>query len=432
MSKHDIPTVLTDTLNWSRDHAYAGHSKHDALNSPLLQFFTFNQRILRLVMIQGCMRMPFNPRGLLGVPRLRNPKGVALFAHTWLNLADQPELLAQTPWTRETCLNEASDLLAWLIEHASPWASPSPGLASAFDVSPAYAPEPSGLNGLGWGYHYPWQDVGFFQERHFPNRVVSSWIAMAFLRAYEVTREDRYRDAVRETVTFLLQNPNRLHETEDELCLSYVPLKTVDWAVMDVSVLVSAVCARLHAVDPQNEEVRDTTRKLLKFVVTKQTDYGGWFYTHPAGDSHITHDNYHTAIVLDMIADTQHYGGEFPYVEEYRKGLRYYREALFTPEGAPKWMNNKTWPFDIHGAGSAILSFRRAARFLGHQIPTPDPEAAKAAAEMADRITAWTLDHLYPSTGWFAYQKTRWYTKRFPLMRWGNGWMCRALTEPIS
>lgn len=431
MSKPDSSTVLTDTLNWSRERNYAGHSKHDALNSPFLNFFTFNQRFLRLVMIQGCMRMPFNPRGLLGVPRLRNPKGAALFAHAWLNLADQPELLAQTPFDREQCLQEADELLRWLIEHASPWAPPSSKLASQYGVSPAYPAKSPQLNGLGWGYHYPWQDVGFFQERHFPNRVVSSWICMAFLRGFEVTGESKYRDAVREAIPFLLENPNRLYETPDELCLSYVPLDTVDWAVMDVSVLVSAVCARLHAVDPQPEPVLDTTRKLLKFVITKQTDYGGWFYTHPAKDSHITHDNYHTAIVLDMIADTQHYLGEYTYIEEYRKGFKFYQEALFTDDGAPKWMNDKTWPFDIHGSGSAILSFRRAARFLGQQIPEPDPQTAQEAKEMSDKIADWTFQNLYPSPGKFAYQKTKWFTKRFNLMRWGNGWMCRAMTEPL-
>ena len=34
----------------------------------------------------------------------------------------------------------------------------------------------TGFDGLCWGYPYPWQDVGFFAPRHFPNRVVTSFV----------------------------------------------------------------------------------------------------------------------------------------------------------------------------------------------------------------------------------------------------------------
>ena len=36
-----------------------------------------------------------------------------------------------------------------------------------------------------WGYPYPWQDVGFFAPRDFPNRVVTSFVGQALLDGYE-------------------------------------------------------------------------------------------------------------------------------------------------------------------------------------------------------------------------------------------------------
>ncbi len=444
MSNPDAAKALADTLAWSKARDYAGHSKHDALNSPFLNTLFGWHKIPRLLAIQGCMRLPFNPRGLLGVPRLRNPKGIGLFAHAWLNLASVECGVSsvESAIPRDECLREADKLLTWLIANASPWAPGSPALHQAFNTTfptqhpTIHTPHSSSLNtphstlhtGLGWGYHYPWQDVGFFQPRHFPNRVVTCWIGMAFLKAFEVTGEEKYRLAARELVDFLLLNPKRLTDTPDELCLSYVPLDRIEWAVMDVSVLVSSVCARLGAIDPPDAERRETIRRLLRFVVDKQTDYGAWFYTHPAKDSHITHDNYHTAIILDAIADTMFYSGEYTAVDAYRAGLRYYRDALFTPAGAPKWMNDKVFPHDIHGAASGILCFRRAAGFWQHQAPQPDPQAAQEAQAMADRIQAWTLQNLYDGQGRFHYQKTRHLTKRFTLMRWCNAWMCRALS----
>ena len=431
MLNADAQVALKQTLAWSRSQGYAGHSKHDALNSPFLNGLTLNQRFLRLLLIQAVMRAPCNPRTWLGVPKLRNPKGIGLFAHAWLNLADRGDLLSENPWEREYCIAEAENLLGWLVAHASPWAPASAELLDAFEVKPGHAPSEPRLEGMGWGYHYPWQDVGFFQPRHYPNRVVTSWIGMVFLRAFQVTGEEKYRLAARELTRFLLENPNRLHETDEQLCLSYVPSARVTWAVMDVSVLVSAVASGLLAVDPECGVDAETVKRLLYFVVDKQTDYGAWYYTHPAKDSHITHDNYHTGIILDAIADTMVNLQDFEALETYRQGLAYYRESLFTGDGAPKWMNDKTHPHDIHGAAAGILAFRRAAVFWRGQAPKPDAAAAEEATAMAARITDWTLQNLYSGQGWFYYQKNACFTKKFCLMRWGNAWMCRALTAEL-
>ena len=39
----------------------------------------------------------------------------------------------------------------------------------------------------------------------------------------------------------------------------------------------------------------------MRYVVSKQTDEGAWFYAEPPSASHITHDNYHTGFILDAI-----------------------------------------------------------------------------------------------------------------------------------
>ena len=394
----DSQHILEEVLAWSKDQDYAGHSKHDALNSPVLELLSFGLKVPRLVYTQTLMRLPINMRGLCGVPRLRNPKGVGLFAHALLDRAAGEGAVGAVP--------EADDLLKWLIDHPSPWAD---GTGT------------SELRGMGWGYHYPWQDAGFFQPRHFPNRVVTSWIALAFIRGYEVTGRSQYLDVAQQACTFLLDNPRRLVDTPDQLCLSYVPLDDIEVAVMDVSVLTAAVCAWVSKHVPERVELRETARRLTSFVADKQTDYGAWFYTWPAKDSHITHDNYHTGIILDCIADVMRALDTDEFMDVYRKGLEHYRKDLFLDSGAPKWMNDKEFPHDIHGAAAGILCFTRAAQMLD------DPQWA----EQAEKVLNWTLSNLYSGRGCFYYQRTRWVTKRFCLMRWCNGWMCRALAQQI-
>ena len=442
-STTDIPFAsrlgtLERVLAWSRERDYAGHSKHDALNSPLLAALSLNSRIPRLCITQGVMRFPFNIRSALGVPRLRNPKGIGLFAHAWLDMAESLREGAQPTPSADDCVREAEALLEWLVANASPWTPLPDAIRDAFPEAVHTAagtapPERDRLKGLGWGYHYPWQDVGFFQPRHFPNRVVSCWIGSAFLRAYEVTGRDRYLLVSDQIADFLLGNPRRLIDTDAELCLSYVPLPDIRCAVMDVSALVSAFCSGLAARSPdakRSEELRVSADRLMRFVLDKQTEYGAWYYTWPAADSHITHDNYHSGIILDCLAEYATNGGGEDCRNAYRRGLDFYSEQLFLPSGAPKWMNDRVFPHDIHGAASGILTFTRAARYFA---AGPDPDAAQAAAcnEQARRILAWTLGHLYAGAGHFYYQRGRRWTKRFCLMRWCNAWMCRALAATL-
>jgi hypothetical protein len=73
-------------------------------------------------------------------------------------------------------------------------------------------------------------------------------------------------------------------------------------------------------------------------------------------------------------------------------------------------MSNQVYPMDVHGAAQGIITF-----------------ALAGDLEFASRIAHWTIRHLYKGDGNFMYQRTRFYTKRFTLMRWCNAWMARAL-----
>jgi hypothetical protein len=377
--------VVRKVLTYSSQHDFAGYNKHDALNSPLMKMLFGWAKLPRLVAIQSVMRVPLNVRPLLMVPKTRNPKGIGLFASAYLYLYQtegRPEDLA-----------EAVRLLDWLL------AQPS-----------------RGFRGLSWGYPYPWQDIGFYAPRDLPNRVVTCWIGFAFVQAAAMTGDNRYRECLPKIIDFLTGEPKVLYDTQNMKCYSYVPDESVTWAVMDVPALAGASLAEVgHLLD--NREYIAESKKLLNWVVDKQTDYGAWYYTHPPTDSHITHDNYHTAIILDCIDRYTQAASDDIFIEAYRKGLEYYRCNLFNDDGSPRWTDRRDYPHDIHGAASGILCFLRAARY--------DP----AFKVDADRILRWTLDHMYNEDGFFSYQQHVLWTKKFCLMRWCNAWMALALAK---
>src|SRR5262249_3511784 len=184
-------------------------------------------RYPRLVATQTVMRSPVDIRPLVGVKKARNAKGLSLFSRA---------LLARHRMTgSEADAAEARELLDWLIENPSPF------------VADAGTPGAS-LPGLGWGYPYPWQDVGFFAPRFFPNRVVTSFVGQALLDAYETLDDARYLDAAKRVSEFLLRAPKTLFDDGRHRCVSYVPDESGTWIVMDVSALSGAFAARLGAL----------------------------------------------------------------------------------------------------------------------------------------------------------------------------------------
>jgi len=383
-----IKTALDRVLKYAEKNDYAGWNKYDALDSPFLINLSLGNKYIRLLYSQLIMRSPINIRPLLGVPKTRNPKGAALFAMAYLNLFKANG--------KDQYLHHAQKLLDWLAENSS-----------------------KEYQGNCWGYQYPWQDVGFFARANLPNRVVTYFVATAFLDAYDLTDENKYLDLAKSTVQFMTREPKLLYESYDMKCISYVPDPQINWIVMDVSALVGSLLSRL-AKYSKDKKMMTEARRFIYFVVDKQTDYGAWFYSHPPGDHTKMHDNYHTGYILDAILDYSENSGEDVFMSNYHHGLEYYRKNLFLPDGTPKWMNNRVYPVDVHGSAQGILTFLKAAKLNQDYRNT------------AVKIASWAIANMQnEKAGYFYYQKYFFFKKPFTIMHWSNGWMARALSMLI-
>jgi len=382
MSLPDLEVILKQVLHWSREQNFRGYNKHDGLNSPVLKLLLGWGKWPRIIAIQSVMRSPFNIRPLLGVRQTYNPKGLALFCQGLLDM--------QRTTKDEQYLKAAELLFDTLMNIKSP----------------------GNWSGNCWGYHYPWQDPGFYAPINTPNAVVTSFVCEAFLDGYEITGNSGYLDAVAGAIDFFLNDLTVLKHSSDELCLAYMPLP-MTMRVMDVSILIGAVIARYCKYSGNTAQL-ETAAKLVKYVVNQQTNYAAWFYTDPPGDSHITHDNYHTGFILDALSRYMEATGNTSFLDNYNSGLEYYADQLFNDDGSPRWMNDRDFPHDIHGAAQGIITFSR------HQTEYPG---------LAEKIAAWALKKMYHREGRFYYQETAYFRKRFTLLRWCNAWMFRALAR---
>lgn len=381
MNNKDLEAILNNVYRWSSDQQFRGYNKHDGLNSPLMKLFLGWGKWPRIIAIQSVMRSPVNIRPLIGVKKTYNPKGLALFTQGSLDLY-------QTSGN-QSHLQNAQSTLDTLQKTTSPgkW------------------------SGNCWGYHYPWQDPGFYARTNTPNAVVTSFVCEAFLDAFKHTQKTEYLNIVASAIEFFLNDLTVLKDTADELCFAYMPLP-MTMRVMDVSILIGTVIAR-YSEYSGNDKYLNYAHRLVRYVVNQQTDYHAWYYTDPPGDSHITHDNYHTGFILDALSRYMKATKNYEYQDNYNKGLEYYANHLFNQNGSPKWMNNKDYPHDIHGSAQGIITFSR------HFAEYPG---------LAEKIVNWSLENMYHQDGRFFYQETSFYKKRFTLLRWCNAWMFRALS----
>ncbi len=377
--------ILIDVLGAAKDQNYSGYSKFDALNSPFLSSLSLNNRWLQFLFTQIVKESPFNIRSLLGVRKSRNPKGIALFSRAYLALYEATNEI--------NYLIEGESLVQWLLENPSP-----------------------GLRHLCWGYNFIWQNFIFLQDKFEPNAVVSVFVGEALIHAYRVTQKKEYLKAAFSVAQFITEDLPVLCNTKDERAIAYV-LKRVDAVVLNNQVLTGAFLLKVWKHTGERKFL-DIAWRQINYTVNRKTDYHAWYYTEPREKSLITHDNYHTGGILDGLLESLEETGDDRYMEVYWNGLDYYKKNLFEPDGAPRWMNNKKYPFDIHGSAQGIITFKKAA--------IHDPKFLS----QAERIAVWAIRNLYRrKTRDFAYRKGRLLKWNYCLMRWCNAWMARALAR---
>ena len=379
----DYLNICIGSLEWARKRQFRGYSKFDALNSPFLRLLSARSRFLRSAFVFGTSRMPVNIRPLLGVCKKQNPKGLALFARAYLNLF---ELTGENRFKQQ-----AVELLEMLLR-----------------VSQIHR-----FSGHCWGYDHPWQNIAFYIPAYEPNCVVTCAAGQAFLQAYRLFGDDEFLSIAKSVSAFLLKDLRQIEVGPQMRCCSY-DLHS-GWRVINVSAFASAYLAQIFKLTG-DQNCQSASMEMMRWVISQKTNYHAWYYTDPPDASRITHDNYHTGFVLDSI---QEYLEVFPDAQiekAWRGGLEFYVQHLFTEDFAPKWMHDRTFPHDIHGAAQGIITFARA----------KDGEYLNKAHSVLD----WTLKNMYqPRQRRFFYQKGKYWTKRFTLMRWCQGWMCYAISE---
>lgn len=368
-----------------RANDWAGYDPYDALNSRLYQSLPIlHFGLARLVLTQGMKRCPLNLRPLLRVPRMQNPKGLALFLSALLKLS-------------KLGLLEEPALIRSLAERLQALRSPDSGYWC-------------------WGYSFPWQTRTLLVPRGAPNLVCTTFVANALLDLYEECRETRWLDMAVSAADYVLKE---LYWTDGSTVAGFsYPTPSSKSQVHNANFLGAALLSRIysHLKDPKYLEV---ALKVARYSASRQKEDGSWEYGELPAQRWI--DSFHTGYNLCALRRIGRDARTEEFEPNLNHGFEFYRNNFFEEDGAPKYYHDGAYPLDAHSAAQAIITLV--------ELKELNPQSHRRLAGMVFR---WAMKHLWDERGHFYSQRRRFLTVKIPYMRWAQAWMLLALATLLE
>ena len=374
--KSTVLTIAKDVLVDTQDNEYAGQDPFDSLNSKFFTAFPkLKKGLFGLAWIQLNKRSIVNVRPLLGVPAMRNPKGIGLFI---LGLLEDYQRTQEAHY-----LTEATKLADWLLTRQS-------------DVTV--------WQHACWGYHFDWNARAFYVPKGKPNVITTIYVAQALYALSEITGEQKYREPALDSANFIVKTLHCQHEGRE--FFAYIPGET---AFVHNASLWGAAWVGFVANVTNNAEYRALALTVARQSIKEQGADGSWVYG--ARHHHQFIDGFHTGYNLEAlhILRTAIATDEFDAAID--KGLAYYKIHLFEEDGTAKYYHNNRYPLDMHCVSQAIFTLLKVGG------TTED-------VELAEKIINKSIENLYmPTKKRFAYQKHKSFTNKINYIRWTQAWV---------
>lgn len=266
-----------------------------------------------------------------------------------------------------------------------------------------------------WGYHFDVQTRVFFYPNTVPNTIATAFAAMGLLDAYELSGEERALEGAVGAAEFFARHV-RQTSTRTGAYFGYLPGDQTP--IHNASMLVCALFARLARLLGR-DDLGLRASAGVEYTVTHQRPDGSWPYGETPGLSWV--DGFHTGYVLDCLLTCveSDIGGSHA-EEAWRRGLRFYANALVDPDGTPRYKPDSRYPIDGLCAAQAIQTLARAER------------VEPGVTGRAWSVFSYAQNRLARGDGAFAFQRERLWLNRTAHPRWVQAPMLTALTHLIA
>jgi hypothetical protein len=235
------------------------------------------------------------------------------------------------------------------------------------------------------------------------------------------SKDNTYRD-ICISVSDFIQNElsvqwNNLHYYR------YTPETKKSYWCYNASIIAAVYVARVakHYDVDFDETFVDCS---IKDVISRQKRDGEWYYSLNLESGYEKNQiDFHQGFILDSLLEYMKMNGfSEPFLSSYIKGLEFYKDKQFLPDGQGIYRYPQKWPVNIHNQAQGIITFTKAAEAgFGHHY-----------LEFARTIAEWTIRNMQDPDGHFYYHKYRFFTNKIPYIRWSDASMAYALAVYLT
>lgn len=356
-----------------------GYDPFDALNSRLFHFLQLDRsRFLRLAWLQFHKRSPINFRGLVGVPKVRNPKACALVLmgclHLYRSIQD------------DSYLKEAVAQAQWLVNHQC-----------------------AGWGGAAWGYPFDWQARAFYVPKGKPNLIATAYVARSLRMLGEYCNDSRWIDYANSAGEFVMQH--LLCDHNSRPFFAYIPGET---ALVHNANLWAAVIVVASALSMNKPEWISVTKGAINTTLQAQSSDGSWVYGDRAHHQFI--DGFHSGYNLEALQELQSLLKNNDYQRNIDQGFQFYINHCMNDRGVVYYYADQPYPQDAHSYAQALVTLTKL-------------DSKKQYNSLKQSVFDRLVSKFYNAKKqYFYYQIHRWYKNKINYLRWVQAWIFYALS----
>jgi hypothetical protein len=182
-----------------------------------------------------------------------------------------------------------------------------------------------------WGYPFDWVTRNGVMKSQTPLITTTPYAYEAFFQVYQLDAREEWKHILASIARHAVSDIKDFRTSEAASSCSYNPFDTggvINSAAYRAFLLTSA--SRLFA----NEEYWSIAERNLNFVLESQNADGSWFYAVDGVRDFV--DHFHTCFVMKALAKIHALTGHPGCLEALSKGVKYYLENLFDPDGLPR------------------------------------------------------------------------------------------------
>jgi len=388
-SENIFHNSVTELYDYVKKNGYKGYDPYDGLNSQVTSSIAKKSKWLSMAIIQAFKSSPIDFRGFFQVNKSINLKSIGLFASAYLklyNVTKEKKFLNDAEYCldllKNTSLKERYAEYCWV--------------ASSYNVQ------------------FP-DDLG---TPDVPSIVCTATCTLSFLQHYETTGSEESLWIAKSAANFIMKYLY-LNDKEKSI-FRYTPTYNTNISIYNASTFGARILSHIYRYT-NNTELLEISHKVMDYIVSKQKTNGAWYFSEMNGVERKQID-FHQGFILDALDDfiinTRPDDGK--YLEALLKGVDFYKNEQFLPDGRCKWRYPRRWPIDIHNQAQGIITFSR--------LRDRKPEYLDFARTIAD----WTITHMQDKSGYFYYQKWPIVTNKISYIRWGQAWMLFALSTLLE